>query len=190
MVIAEDLFLFTGSVLLVKAAYAIKRNSIRRYVDRFIRRELTSSEYGFREADELEKVSRQIRAYFGFGEYQDRRQSKFRNWFSNFSYHYIRHFWAVTGEALVESRDGRKLDDLFHGLFVTRGARLRLSRREVENLVVKGPRVRLENELPEFDPITHSKNLERTYQVTNSRRKSSRIWTHSRRFGNNSKLSK
>lgn len=72
------------------------------------------------------------------------------SWFGRFSLHYVRHLWSFAKDALIESKDTGKLENLFHGLFALRSDKASISQSEVENLIARPWSLRLP--LPKVDP--------------------------------------
>lgn len=122
----------TGDQSLVKATYDTNPKNLLRYINH----ELMSAMARGKIKDGGNVSSQTLRTdllkYFGLNEQIGNREY----WFGNFAYFYIRHFWAIAPDALIENENTKELQDLFHGLFATEGKRLHLSRRNIEKLIL------------------------------------------------------
>ncbi len=147
----ERVVFVTGDRSLIEATYGISRWEIERYVNAFVNGRITEQEFTLHDAQEC---SRKLREYFGI-HLEESPSTSIRGWFENFSYHYVRHFWALAGEALIDPNsstfraDGKDasdqntkgkeqaLQDFFHGYFAIVGERLSLSRKNMEKRVLR-----------------------------------------------------
>jgi len=142
----------TGDRNLVKSTYQIDHSELRREIREVL---LATASHGYLDSADKNRtimLGKGLETYFFRSNSDPDSKYASRDWMSNFSYHYVRHFWAVAGEALIETNETRAFQDLFHGLFARRGNWVRDSRRSIEELVLGGPDYERDEEFDDFDP--------------------------------------
>ena len=131
----------TGDRNLVRAAYGVIRSKIDQEIRSYVLRGLTK---GNLDAEGARLLSGRLRHYFGV-KIDDQGKSVGESstnyipgWFENFSHHYVRHFWSICGDALIDlGTENDRVRDFFHGFFANAGDRLKLSRRNLEQRVLR-----------------------------------------------------
>jgi hypothetical protein len=141
----------TGDRSLIEATYDISRWELKREIDSYLNVKFSEGELSGKDVVQFERL---LDEYFGI--HQERPvNTSIRGWFESFAHHYIRHFWAVAGDALIDpnssifkteivpSGGGKTrtseqiVQDFFHGYFAVVGERLHLSRRNMEKRVLR-----------------------------------------------------
>jgi len=150
--ISHRIVFVTGDSNLVKSTYFVEHDELRNVVQLVFNEANSGVHLDYAAQARNKAMERKLETYFFNCNFDSQQEFANKDWISNFSYHYVRHFWAVAGEALIETSDTSAFQDLFHGLFARRGNWVRDSRRSVEKLVLRGPASMYEQEFEDFEP--------------------------------------
>ncbi|MEG3620156.1 hypothetical protein V5T82_16955 [Magnetovibrio sp. PR-2] len=133
--VKRRLVFVTGDRTLVRATYNTKPEYLEPIIRRVLMADVFAHKLNVNDNHEAAQLLEKLYEFFGIITDES---DEYSSWFSRFSFHYIRHFWAIAPDALLENAKTIQLKDLFHGLFATEGERLSLSRQNMERLVLNG----------------------------------------------------
>ena len=122
----------TGDRILVKNLYDINsKKEIKEKIDLLVQQQRQSGS----DSKVISDLDNGLRAYFGCFERENEQKSvhlHINNWFDEFSFRFVRHFWAVLPSVAFETTETGKFKDILHGHFAHKGNRLRIPRKSIE----------------------------------------------------------